>query len=126
MSCKTVTLASDSFDQVALGDRVAMVDFWAPWCPPCRALAPSLEALAEERPDLVVGKLNVDDHPEIAERYGVSSIPTVIVFRGGKEAERCVGLVPLAHLRHLAGASATASADAKQTADPEAKAEATA
>ena len=121
MSSKTVTLTADSFDQVALGpDRVAVVDFWAPWCPPCRALAPSIEALAEARADLVVGKLNVDDHPAIAERYGVFNIPTVIVFRGGEVAERCVGLVPLDHLRRLAGAPAEATASAS------AKAEATA
>ena len=117
MSSKIVTLTADSFDQVALGpNQVAVVDFWAPWCPPCRALAPSIEALAEERPDLVVGKLDVDDHPAIAERYGVSNIPTVIVFRGGEVAERCVGLVPLDHLRRLVGANDQASANAEATA----------
>jgi thioredoxin len=117
MSSKIVTLTADSFDQVVLGpDQVAVVDFWAPWCPPCRALAPSIEALAEERPDLVVGKLDVDDHPGIAERYGVSNIPTVIVFRGGKEAESCVGLVPLDHLRRLVGARAEATAGTEATA----------
>jgi len=105
MSSKVVTLTAESFEEVALAaDKVAVVDFWAAWCPPCRALAPAIEALAEERPDLVVGKLDVDAHSAIAERYGVTSIPTVMVFRGGQVAARSVGLVPLARLRDLAGA----------------------
>ena len=111
MSSKVVTLTADNFDTLALGpNQVALVDFGASWCPPCRALAPSIEALAEERPDLVVGKVDVDDHPAIAERYGVANIPTVIVFRGGEVTARCVGLVPLGHLRELASATEEASA----------------
>jgi thioredoxin 1 len=104
MSSRIVTLTADDFDARALAaGQVAVVDFWAPWCPPCRALAPSIEALAEERADVLVGKVNVDDHPAIAERYGIRSIPTVIVFRGGEVAEMSVGLVPLERLRALLG-----------------------
>jgi thioredoxin 1 len=111
MSSKVVTLTTDNFDALALGkDQVALVDFWAPWCPPCRALAPSIEALAEERSDVRVGKVNVDDHPAIAERYDIQNIPTVMVFRGGQVAEKCVGLVSLDHLRGLVGAPAEATA----------------
>ena len=106
MSSKVVTLTADNFDQLALaGDRVALVEFGANWCPPCRALAPSVHALAEERQDLLVGTVDVDDHPAIAARYGVANIPTVIVFRGGQVSARCVGLVPLGHLRELASAT---------------------
>ena len=102
MSSKVVTLTTENFDAQALAaDRIAVVDFWAPWCPPCRALAPTIEALAEERPDVVVGKLDVDDHPAIAERYGIQSIPTVLVFRRGALVDRSVGLVPIARLREL-------------------------
>jgi thioredoxin 1 len=102
MSSKVVTLTADNFDaQVLAADRVAVVDFWAPWCPPCRALAPTIAALAEERPDVLVGKLDVDDHASIAARYGIQSIPTVLVFRSGELAERSVGLVPIARLREL-------------------------
>ena len=102
MSSKVVTLTAESFDREALAaDRIAVVDFWAPWCPPCRALAPTIAALAEERADVVVGKLDVDDHPAVAERYGIQSIPTVLVFRNGQLAARSVGLVPIGRLREL-------------------------
>jgi thioredoxin 1 len=102
MSSKVVTLTADNFDAVALAaDRTAVVDFWASWCPPCRALAPTIEALADERPEIVVGKLDVDDQPAIAERYGVHNIPTVLVFRSGQLASRSVGLVPIGRLREL-------------------------
>ena len=102
MSSKVVTLTAENFDAEALAaDRVAVVDFWATWCPPCRALAPTIAALAEERPDVLVGKVDVDDHPEIAGRYGIQSIPTVLVFRRGALVDRSVGLVPIARLREL-------------------------
>lgn len=101
-SSKVVTLTADQFDALALAPgRTAVVDFWAPWCPPCRALAPTVEALAAERDDVLVGKLDVDDHPAIAQRYGVQNIPTVLVFRDGRLAGRSVGLVSIGRLRDL-------------------------
>jgi thioredoxin 1 len=69
-----------------------LVDFWAPWCGPCRVIAPELEQLDEERSDLRVVKLNVDDNQETAARYGVMSIPTLILFRHGEVAHQIVGL----------------------------------
>jgi len=111
MSSRVVTLTADNFDAVALAaEGTAVVDFWASWCPPCRALAPAIEALAEERPEVVVGKVDVDDHPAIAERYAVHNIPTVLVFRNGQLAGRSVGLVSIARLRELLGAPAVALA----------------
>ena len=104
MSSKVVTLTAENFDAMALAaDRVAVVDFWAPWCAPCRALAPTIAALAEERADVVVGKLDVDDHPAIAERYGIQSIPTVLVFRNGELVSRSIGLVPIERLHRESG-----------------------
>lgn len=111
MSSKVETLTADNFDATALAaDRAAVVDFWAPWCPPCRALAPAIEALADERPEVVVGELNVDDHPAIAERYGVHNIPTVLVFRNGQLSARSVGLVAIGRLRELLDGKAEAIA----------------
>lgn len=70
---------------------IVVVDFWAPWCGPCRIMGPIIEELAMEIPDVKIGKLNVDDHQESAIQYRVSSIPTIIIFKGGKEVERITG-----------------------------------
>lgn len=109
----TVTLTTANFEELVLrSDKTVVVDFWAPWCPPCRVLGPSVDRLAEERPELLVGKLNVDDSQEIADRYGIQGIPTVLVFRGGELAEKSVGLVPYERLLELAAATPTTDAPA--------------
>ena len=71
-----------------------LVDFWAPWCGPCRVIAPSLEEIVEERDDLRIVKLNVDDNQETAARYNVLSIPTLILFRNGEAAHTIIGALP--------------------------------
>ena len=90
----TIHLTNDAFDK-AVSNGLAMVDFWASWCGPCKMLSPVIERLAEQyEGKVLVGKVNVDDEPNLAMRFGVMSIPTVIFFKDGKEIDRKVGVMP--------------------------------
>ena len=80
--------------EVLEADQAVLVDFWAPWCGPCRIIAPHLEELNAERDDLTVVKLNVDENPETAAKYGIMSIPTLILFRDGQPAKTVIGAYP--------------------------------
>jgi thioredoxin 1 len=86
-------VSDSSFEKDVLGSsKPVLVDFWAQWCTPCRMLAPTVEAVAQQYSDSAnVVKLNVDDNPTTAQRYGIKGIPTLILFRQGKEVERVVG-----------------------------------
>lgn len=83
-----------SMDEALAQGKLMMVDFWADWCGPCRMLGPVIEKLADRYPHVAVGKVNVDEEQELALRYGVMSIPTVIFFKDGKEIDRKVGVMP--------------------------------
>jgi thioredoxin 1 len=80
--------------EVIESDTPVLVDLWAPWCGPCRIIAPHLEELAREREDLRIVKLNVDDNPETAARYNVMSIPTLLLFKNGQVAHQIIGALP--------------------------------
>jgi thioredoxin 1 len=95
MSVEPFHVTDANFEEIISKNKIALIDFWANWCGPCRALAPTIQELAKEYSGkILVGKLDVDENPSTAERFKVFSIPTMILFKEGKEAERLVGLCP--------------------------------
>ena len=87
-----ITLTKDNFAQEVLrSEQTVLVDFWASWCGPCMALAPTIDEIAQEQNQVKVGKVNVDEEPELARQYRIMSIPTLMVFRGGEQVRREVG-----------------------------------
>ena len=93
MATAIVNLSSNTFDETVSGaDKPVVVDFWAEWCGPCKQIAPILQEIAAEHgDDVTIAKLNVDDNPELARRFNVMSIPTLLVFSGGEVSKRLVG-----------------------------------
>ena len=92
----TITVTDDTFDRQVLGaDRPVLVDFWATWCAPCRMVAPALEELSEEYADtVIVAKVDVDQSPMVAQRYGIRSIPTLVLFEDGEPKQAVQGALP--------------------------------
>ena len=97
-----IQVNKDNFQEVVLNsDKPVLVDFWASWCGPCRMVAPVLEAIANERSDVKVCKINVDEEPELAGRYNVMSIPTLLVVKEGQVVNQAVGARPKSQILSL-------------------------
>ena len=90
-----LTITKENFEsEVLKSEKKVLVDFWASWCGPCKRLSPLVDQIAEETNEVKVGKINVDEQSELAEKYGVMSIPTLIVFENGEPVKQSVGAVP--------------------------------
>ena len=99
-----ITITKENFAQEVLqSEKPVLLDFWASWCGPCRMLSPIVDEVAEERGDVKVGKVNVDEQPELAAEFGVMSIPTLLVFEQGKLVRQAVGARPKASVLELLG-----------------------
>ncbi len=90
-----ITITNDNFEEEVLkSDKPVLVDFWAVWCGPCKMVSPVVDEIAAENDSVKVGKVNVDEQPELAQRFGIMSIPTLMVFKDGEMTGRQIGAVP--------------------------------
>ncbi len=91
----SLNITIDNFEnEVMQSDKKVLLDFWASWCGPCMMVSPLVDEIADERSDIKVGKINVDEQPELADKFGISAIPTLLVIENGKTVNKSVGAVP--------------------------------
>lgn len=94
-----INITNENFEnQVLRAENPVLLDFWAAWCGPCRMVSPIVDEIAAERSDIAVGKVNVDEQSDLAERFGITSIPTLVVIKNGKIVNRAVGAMPKAKI----------------------------
>lgn len=97
-----INITKDNFQQeVQAASQTVLVDFWATWCGPCQMMGPILEELATKHPEIKVGKINVDEQPELAMQFQIDAIPALMAFKGGKAVAQTVGLQPVENLEQL-------------------------
>ncbi len=96
-----LTVTAENFESLISGDKTLLLDFWATWCGPCQMLSPIIDEIAEENGDVTVGKINVDEEPQLAGNFGIDSIPTLVVMKNREEKNRSVGLVSKSEILDL-------------------------
>ena len=93
-----INVTKENFDEIKAESKTVLLDFYADWCGPCRMVAPIVHEIADERDDIVVGKINVDEQPELAMQFGVMSIPTLVVLKNGEVVNQAMGARPKAQI----------------------------
>ncbi len=94
-------ITKTNFDEIVHGEKPVLLDFWAPWCGPCRMVAPIVEEIAAERDDVIIGKVNVDEEMELAVKFGIVSIPTLVYLKDGMEVDKIVGYRPKSDIEDM-------------------------